>query len=621
MNRYPLWKYIVLIIFVVFGLLYALPNFFGEVPVLQITGSEGAPVTANTLTTVRSTLQQANLPFQSMQQKANGLLVVHFASVAEQLKAKAAVQTRLGNNYVVAQNLLGMTPKWLKALGAQPMKLGLDLRGGMHFLLQVDVDAVIKKQQQENIHQFAKTLRTANLRYAGIRLEKNGALLIKFRSDKVRNQAQSKLQREYPGYVITDLTQGQELYLQVSMSPVALANSRKYTMSQTITVLRNRIDALGVAEPHISQQGLDRIVVELPGVQDMALAKQMLGGNATLEFHLVDAQHDLQSAVNGMVPMGSTLYHMSDGSPILLKNQSVLSGKSISFASAGFDQTGQPAVNLKLSGSEVSNFSRVTADNVGQRLAIVYVDVKKIPKVVNGKTVYVAHTIKRVISAPVIQSALGNSFQINHMNSTQEAQKLAILLKSGASPAVTYPIQEKTVGPSLGASNIKRGIISVITGFVLIVVFMAVYYRIMGLIADLALLLNVVFIVAIMSLIGVTLTLPGIAGIVLTMGMAVDANVLIFERIREELHNGSSIQAAIHAGYARAFATIVDANVTTLIVAVALFAIGSGAIQGFAVTLIVGLLTSMVTAIMGTRGIVNLLYGNKPVKKLSIGMK
>jgi len=620
-NRYPLWKYLLLIVFVLFGLIYALPNFFGEAPALQITGSEGTPVTASTISEVRESLQQTHIPFVSIAKNTNGLLVVRFASVPEQLKAKVVVQSQLGNGYVVAQNLLGLTPKWLGAIGAQPMKLGLDLRGGMHFLLQVDVDSVIQKQQKENIRNFAKTLRKANLRYAGITVDKAGSLLIKFRSETVRNTAQSTLQRDYPNYAITALTQDGGSYLRVLMSPVAVAQLRNYTMSQTLTVLRNRIDALGVAEPHISQQGLDRAVVELPGIQDMALAKQMLGGNATLEFHLVDSQHDVQSAVAGMVPAGSTLYYMTDGEPILLKTQAVLTGKAISFASAGFDQSGQPSVNLRLSGSEVSNFSRVTADNVGQRLAIVYIDIKKTPHTVKGKTVYVAHTVRRVISAPVIQSALGNSFQINHISSTQESQKLAILLKSGASPAVTYPIQERTVGPSLGATNIQHGIISVLAGFVLIVLFMAFYYRLMGLIADLALLMNVIFIVAIMSVIGVTLTLPGIAGIVLTMGMAVDANVLIFERIREELHNGSTIQAAIHSGYARAFATIVDANVTTLIVAVALFALGSGSVQGFAVTLIVGLLTSMVTAIMGTRAIVNLIYGNRSVKKLSIGMK
>jgi len=620
-NRYPLWKYIVLIVFVVFGMLYALPNFFGEVPVLQVTGAEDIPINMTTIAQVRQSLQQAQIPFSVINKRQHGPLVVRFLAVADQLKAKTIIQNRLGDSYVVAQNLLPITPKWLQSIGAKPMKLGLDLRGGMHFLLQVDVNSVLAKQQKENIHTFARTLRKANLRYAGISIDESGSLLIKFREDSVRNVAQDTLQRDYPDYIITPFEQGAQWYLRASMSPVALNQLRNYTLSQSMTVLRNRIDALGVAEPHISRQGLDRIVVELPGVQDMALAKQMLGGSATVEFHLVDWQHDVQSAVAGMIPVASTLYNMSDGSPILLQNQVVLTGKAIAYASSGFDDNGQPVVNLKLSGPEVRNFSRVTTDNVGQRLAIVYINVKEVPKVVNGKTVYVPHTVKYVISAPVIQQPLSNNVVINHMGSTQEAQRLAIFLKSGASPAVTYPIQEKTVGPSLGAKNIKLGIISVLAGFILIILFMAFYYRFMGWFANLALLMNVVFIVAIMSMIGVTLTLPGIAGIVLTMGMAVDANVLIFERIREELRNGSAIQAAIHAGYARAFATIVDANVTTLIVAIALFALGSGPVQGFAVTLIIGLLTSMITSIMGTRGIVNFIYGNKVVQRLSIGIK
>jgi preprotein translocase subunit SecD len=479
---------------------------------------------------------------------------------------------------------------------------------------------VVIKRLKSDVRNIADSLRQANLRYSGIRTTKDGFMLIKFRDANTRNNAQSSLTTSYPDYLVTPETEGADLYLKVGMSPAAITELRNYTMTQTVTVLRNRIDALGVAEPSISRQGADRIVVELPGIQDMALAKQMLGGTATLEFHMVDSQHDVQSAVNGMVPLGSRVYHMSDGSPILLKNQIVLSGNSITFAAANFDQSGQPSVNIRTAGSQVSTFNRITSSSIGQRMAIVYVETKNTPKLIKGKIVNVSRKVERVISAPVIQGALGNNFQITGLNDVNVAKNLAIQLKSGALPANMYPIQEKNVGPSLGAANIHRGIISVIAGFVLIVLFMALYYRFMGLLANLALFTNVVLIVAVMSIIGVTMTLPGIAAVVLTMGMAVDANVLIFERIREELHNGSTIQAAIHAGYERAFTTIVDANITTLIVAMALFAIGTGAIQGFAVTLIIGLVTSMITAIMGTRAIVNLVYGNRPVKKISIGM-
>ena len=620
MNRYPIWKYVLLVIILVFGILYALPMFFGEDPVLQISGGDGASVNAGTIALVKRTLQKEHIAYKSASKEENNLFVVRFDTVTDQMKAKEDVQRALGSNYVVAQNLLGVTPKWLQAIGAQPMKLGLDLRGGMHFLLQVDVNSVIEKREKSDMRTFATTLRKADIRYAGIRSANNGGLLIRFRDDNTRINALSLLQTDYPDYLITTLDQGAEKYLRVAMTPAALSTLRTYTMTQTMTVLRNRIDALGVAEPVISRQGLDRIVVELPGIQDMALAKQMLGGTATLEFHLVDSQNDVQSAVNGMVPLGSRLYRTKEGAPMLLKNQVVLTGNAITFASSSFDQSGQPSVNLRLSGPQVSNFSSVTANNIGQRLGIIFVETKNTPKMIKGKVVNVAKKVQYVLTAPVIQSALGNQFQITNMGSTQAAKNLAIQLKAGALPANMYPIQEKNVGPSLGKANVDRGVISVLAGFVLIILFMLFYYGVMGVIADLALFFNVVFIIAVMSLLGVTLTLPGIAGIVLTMGMAVDANVLIFERIREELRNGSSVQAAIHSGYARAFTTIVDANVTTLIVAMVLFGIGVGAVQGFAVTLIVGLLTSMITAIMGTRALVNLVYGNRPVKKISIGM-
>jgi preprotein translocase subunit SecD len=621
MNRYPLWKYLLLVILVSLGLLYATPNFFGDDPVLQISGVETSQMNAATQSLVTSTLQKDNLTFKSVETEDNGLLVVRFNSVPEQMKAKDILQATFGDQFVVAQNLLGITPKWLQEIGAHPMKLGLDLRGGMHFLLQVDVNGVITVRAKSDMRAIAENLRTADIRYAGIRPDTDGSLLIKFRDSATQQAAQSQLQKNYPDYQITPLTQGADLYLRLQMTAAAIEQMRDYVMTQTITVLRNRIDALGVAEPVVSREGLDRVVVELPGVQDMALAKEMLGGTATLEFHLVDAAHDMQSALAGMVPVGSRIYYMTNGQPILLQNQVVLSGSAITFAAASFDQTGQPSVDIRIAGSQVTTFAQATAANVGRQMAIVYVETKNTPSIVDGKVVNTARRVEHVISAPVIQGPLGNSFQINGMSSMQESKNLAIQLKSGALPANMYPIQEALVGPSLGSANIQRGIISIIAGFVLIVLFMMAYYRVMGIVANIALFMNVVFIVAIMSIIGVTLTLPGMAAIVLTMGLAVDANVLIFERIREELRNGMSVQAAIHAGYERAFATILDANITTLIVAFALFGIGIGAVQGFAITLIIGILTSMVTAVMGSRAIVNLIYGNRPnVKKLSIGI-
>jgi preprotein translocase subunit SecD len=616
MLKYARWKYILLLVLVLGALLYALPNFFGQAPVLQISSGEGGSLPANVTAQVNGLLSSHSLSAVSSQQQGD-LLIVRFDSVVDQSVAKSVLQNGLGDNYTVAQNLVGVSPAWLQALGAEPMRLGLDLRGGMHFLMQVDVDSVIAKREKSDVRSVADALRTNNLRYTNLSQNPDHSLFIQFKDAATRNAAQVALQKSFTDYTLTSLSQGGSEYLQMTLSPAALSALRDYTMSQTTTVLRNRIDALGVAEPIISREGLDRVVVELPGIQDMALAKQMLGGTATLEFHMVDSQHDPAS---GNVPMGSRLYSMQDGTPILLLNPVVLSGGAITFASAGFDQNGQPAVNLRISGSQVASFSQITAQNIGQRMAIVYVETKNTPQTVNGKVVNTTKKIEKVISAPVVQSALGANFQITGLASTNEAKNLSIQLKSGALPANIYPIQEQTVGPSLGANNIHRGIISVIAGFIFIVGFMAFYYRFMGIIADIALFLNVVFIVAVMSIIGVTMTLPGIAGIVLTMGIAVDANVLIFERIREELRLGMSVHNAIETGYSKAFATIIDANVTTLIVAMTLFTIGSGAVQGFAVTLIIGLLMSMLTAIMGTRALVTLVYGKKAVKKISIGL-
>ncbi len=620
LNRYPAWKYIVLIIIVIGGLIYAAPNLFGEDPAVQITGNETTQVSSATVTAAQQTLNQNKIAYNDINLIDNKV-VVRLDNLDDQQTARELLQTALGEQYSVAINLVPATPAWLAALGGSPMKLGLDLRGGVHFLLQVDVDSILQAREKNDMRAIADNLQQANIRYAGIMVAPtNDGLSIRFRDADTRSNAQALLTNKYTDYGFTTAQNNGAYLLNLTLTPSALAAVRDYTMSQTIQVLNNRVNALGVAESVVARQGLDRISVDLPGVQDTAQARQILGGNATLEMHLVDDTADLQSAQQGMVPLGDSLYHMMDGSPIVLKTQVVLTGDAITNATAGFDQNGQAAVNIRATGAQIPEFHRITGENIGKRMAIVLIDVKNTTTNVNGQMVNQTQKVQTVISAPVIQSALPGDFQVTGLGSTQMAQNLAIKLRSGTTPANMYPLQELLVGPTLGKANIHYGLLSVVIGFVVIALFMLFYYRLFGLFAVIALAMNLVLIVALMSMIGFTLSLPGMAAIVLTVGMAVDANVLIFERIREELRNGTSPQAAIHAGYERAFATIIDANVTTLIVAIVLFALATSNIKGFAITLIVGLITSMITAIMGTRGLVNLVYGGRNIKKLSIGI-
>ncbi|MBX9705042.1 MAG: protein translocase subunit SecD [Gammaproteobacteria bacterium] len=621
LNRYPLWKYILLIAIVLLGILYALPNAFRDDPSVQLSARNGNNLDPAVITQVQAALQQAQISTQGIDSSNPEQLVVLFQSLDDQLKAKDALQAALGTNYSIAVNMATTAPKWLLALGAQPMKLGLDLRGGVHFLLQVDVNSVITQQEKGDIRAIALALRNANIRYSGIRPQQDASLYIMFPTRDAMNQAQGLIQQQFPNYSAQTSQSGSNYYVTARLTPAALTQLRDYIMSQTITVLNNRVNALGVAEAMVARQGLDQISVDLPGVQDTAQASQILGGNATLEMHLVDQNADLSAATHGIVPLGSKLYYMDNGQPIVLYNQVILTGDAITNATAGFDQNGAPAVDIRATGSQVPEFHRITGENIGKQMGIVLINVDTLPQNINGKMVNVQKRTETVINAATIQSALPGSFQVTGLSSPQMSKNLAIQLRSGTTPANLIPIQERVVGPSLGESNIHHGLVSIIAGFILIVVFMTFYYRVFGLIANMALMLNLVLIVALMSLIGFTLSLPGMAGVVLTLGMAIDANVLIFERVREELRNGVTVQAAIHAGYDRAFATIVDANVTTLIVAVVLFALASAAIQAFAITLIVGLLTSMTTSILGTRAIVNLLYGSKNVKQLPIGIK
>lgn len=621
LNKFPLWKNIMLIAIIVLGFLYAAPNLYGDDPAVQVSGNKGdVQITPQQVQQVQAVLAKNNLTYKSLKASQNTMLI-RFRDTDSQFKAQSLLKPLIGPNYTVAVNLAPAYPSWLHAIGAQPVKLGLDLRGGIQLLIEVDVQGVVSKRLDGMVKSISDNMRTESIRYISIIKNANNQMVLTFRDADMLNKAKVALPK-YFADINFEQPKNNPLQLIGTPSPAFLQNVQQYAIEQTITKLRNRINELGIAEPVVQQQGANRISVDLPGVQDSARAKQILGATATVELHLVDKSTDVNTVLtSGIAPAGSKIYRMENGAPILLYSQVVLSGNSITSAASSFGEDGKPIVNVTLGGGGEAYFTSVTRQNIGNQLAIVFVETKTADVMVDGKPTKVHKRVERVLSAPVIQSALPNNFQITGINDPLEARNLALLLRAGAMPANVDIIQERVVGPSLGQENIHMGILSVIVAFILIVIFMALYYRLFGLFADLALALNLVLIVAILSILGATLTLPGIAGIVLTVGMAVDANVLIFERIREELRNGASPQAAIHAGFARAFGTIVDANVSTLIVAVVLFSVGTGPVQGFAVTLMIGILTSMFTAIMFTRGLTNLVYGGRPVKKLSIGMQ
>lgn len=618
-NKYPLWKNLVLIALAVVAFVYALPNWYSEEPAVQISSQAEAYDPIVLEPKVKELLDTANVPYTKVATDGERL-EIRFSSTDIQLHARDVIQKGLNADYTVALNLLPSTPRWLTAIRAEPMKQGLDLRGGVHFLLEVDVDSVINRRYEGLLKTTGQTLREAGIRYSKLKFIPKNGVEVGFKTQALRDGALTVLKDKSPALEYTT-TKG-TLSLMIVLPASELETIRQNTIEQTMTILRKRVNELGVAEAVVQQQGTTRVAVDLPGIQDAARANQILGGTATLQFHLVDAENDpLNAKQTGVVPMDSKLYSMN-GYPILLKRQVVLNGDSITSATSSFDQeTAGPSVSIQLGGGGETFFTKVTRENVGKRLAIVYVESKTVLQSIGDKMEHVVHREERVISAPVINSALGNSFQITGITDTKEATNLALLLRAGALPTVIYPIEERTVGPSLGKENIHRGMVSLAVGMGLILIIMLVYYRLFGVVANIALLFNLIFLCALLSILGATLTLPGIAGIVLTVGMAVDANVLIYERIREELRLGVSIQAAIHAGYERAFATILDANITTFIVAVVLFSIGTGPVRGFAVTLSIGLLTSMITGVTYTRAIVNAIYGNrKNIKKLSIGI-
>lgn len=618
MNRYSSWKYILILIVVVVGIIYALPNLYGSAPALQISASSAtAEVSELTELQVNIALDDANIESVSME-LGDGRLTIKFADEETQLSAKDVLQEALGRSHVIALNLAPNTPDWLRNLGAEPMFLGLDLRGGVHFLMEVDMEAAVKTSEDRYVSDIRTLLRENKVRYKTITRNDEGGLLVRYRDAVQKIDGERLIKDNFRDLDVID-TKTEAPETRLILNPNVVKETQKNALQQNITTLRKRVNELGVAEPVIQQQGLKRIVVQLPGVQDTARAKEILGATATLEFRLVDDDHSVQDAIDGPVPAGSRLYNNRSGGQILLKKRVMLTGDYIIDAASGIDQqSGGPDVSITLDGKGAKAMSNATRDNVGRRMAVVFIETKTETVEEDGEMVKKKRKIEEVINAATIREQLGKRFHITGLGSTMEARNLALLLRAGALAAPIEIVEERTVGPSLGKDNIAKGFDSVAIGFILVLIFMAIYYRVYGLFADVALTLNLVLIVSLLSLLQATLTLPGIAGIVLTVGMAVDANVLIFERIREEIRNGNSPQASIHAGYEKAFSTILDANITTLIAALVLFSFGSGPIKGFAVTLSLGIMCSMFTAIMVTRALVNLTYGGRKLDKLRI---
>ena len=610
MNRYPLWKYVLIALAIAVGGLYALPNLFGEAPAVQVSVAKtGMRLDAASTERVEAALKAANIAADSVRLDGNSIKA-RFTDTETQLKAKDAIQKALNPNaddasYVVALNLISRSPPWLTSMHASPMYLGLDLRGGVHFMLQVDMAAALTKRVESLTGDLRVTLREKNQRHGGI--SRNGQTIeVRFRDSATADAAKALITEQFPELLAVLSPDGTEMKMTATVNPVAARKVQEQALKQNITTLHNRINELGVAEPVIQQQGLDRIVVQLPGVQDTAKAKDILGRTATLELRLVDESAEGKAALEGgPVPFGAERFFERDGRPVIVKKQVVLTGDSLTDAQPGFDsQTQQPKVDLTVNAKGGRIMLEVSRENLKKRMAIVLFE--------KGKG--------EVLTAPQIQGDLGNRFQISGAMSTVEANDLALLLRAGSLAAPMEIIEERTIGPSLGAENIAKGFNSVIWGFVAVALFMCAYYLLFGVISSLALGFNLLLLVAVLSMLQATLTLPGMAAMALVLGMAIDANVLINERIREELRNGASPQAAIHAGYDRAWATIIDSNVTTLIAGLSLLAFGSGPVQGFAVVHCLGILTSMFSGVFFSRGVVNLWYGRqKKLKSVSIG--
>ena len=615
LNRYPLWKNLMVIFLVAIGILYALPNLYGEDPAVQISGTRGQEANSSVLSEVQTVLKDNHLTTKSVVLE-NGSILVRFDNTDAQLLAKDKITEKLGTNYSVALNLAPATPKWLSSIGGNPMKWGLDLRGGVRFLMEVDMNSALTKRQEQLQDSLRTELRKEKYQYSAIKSAENFSTIVSLVNPEQLSDVQRYLRKQHPTLDIRAISDNT---LSLALSDAALNEARESAIEQNLSILRKRVTELGVAEAVIQRQGAERIVVELPGVQDTARAKEILGATATLEFRLVNGNANLEAAARGMVTSDSEVKYDRNNRPIVLYKRAVLGGEHITNASSGVDQnTSRPQVSVTLDSEGGEIMSQTTRANIQKPMATLYVEYKDSGKKdENGKTILQKH--EEVINVATIQGRFGSQFQITGIDSPAEAQNLAVLLRSGALIAPIQIVEERTIGPSLGAQNVEQGLQASFWGLMVVVVFMIIYYRKFGIIADIALIANIVLLVGLMSLLpGATLTMPGIAGIVLAVGMSVDANVLIFERIKEEIRNGRPIQQAINEGYNGAFSSIFDANLTTILTAVALYAVGTGPIKGFAITLSLGIAISMFTAITGTRAIVNFLYGGKRIDKLSI---
>ncbi|ETX09735.1 preprotein translocase subunit SecD [Marinomonas ushuaiensis DSM 15871] len=616
LNKYPLWKYLLILLVLALGLLYAFPNLYPDDPALQLSAQKTTTVVdEQTLQQAKNALAKANIELKEAElTSAGGTL--RFNSGEDQLAAKPVVAAALGESFITALNLVPTTPDWLSSLGAGPAKLGLDLRGGVHFLLEVDTPAAVKQRLEVTSSEMKAALRSDRIRYRSVTVE-DGVLSIRFLQEADLSLAENLLEDDFSEYRFDTRQDGSDFYLEVAFTEAATKEIEAYALQQNLTTLRNRVNELGVAEPLVQRQGSNRIVVELPGVQDTAAAKRIIGATANLEFRLEAGLEDNGSDVEVLT------FRDGSGRTARLERDLITTGESVSDASSSFDENGQPQVNISLDSKGGKQMTKVTRAAVGRNMAVVFIEHKSRTRVVEQEDGTLeelrrSYSEKGIISLATIQTTLGNSFRITGLDSPRESSELALLLRAGALAAPMYFVEERTIGPSLGAENIKLGVSSAQIGLLVVMLFMLLYYKVFGLFANVSLALNIILLMACMSLLSATLTLPGIAGIVLTMGMAVDANVLIFSRIKEELANGVPNQQAIHSGFNRAFTTIFDANITTLLVAVILFAVGTGPVKGFAVTLSLGIITSMFTAIVVTRAQVNLVYGGRKNKKLYI---
>lgn len=619
LNKYPLWKNLVILIALVIGFIYALPNLFPDDHAIQITGARSSTkVNSTVLDRAVKALESEGIEVKSSTLQDRDALI-RLTNGDDQLQARPIVQAALSNDYLVALNMAASTPDWLKSLGAGPMKLGLDLRGGVHFLLEVDMVTAVNQRLEALSSQIKGELREERIRYRGGDVEGDRQIVLSFRDAAGRSEAFDLIRAQYNQFLMDERTVDGERQIVLSLSEAEVRSIQEYALEQNLTTIRNRVNELGVAEPLVQRQGADRIIVELPGVQDTAQAKRVLGATANLEFRM-EARQDASA---GEVEEFS--FRDNPQRSARLERDIITTGNNVANAQQAFDENGQPQVNITMDSVGGDQMNRATRNAIGRRMAVLFIEFRTETenRMVDGELTSVDKRVveKGIISLATVQSALGSSFRITGLDSIPEAAELALLLRAGALAAPMYFVQERTIGPSLGQKNIDAGVMSVALGFGLVLLYMLVYYRGFGLIANVALSLNLMLLIACMSILSATLTLPGIAGIVLTVGMAVDANVLIFERIREELKAGLPPQSAINSGYSRAFVSIFDANITTLLVAVILFAMGSGPVKGFAVTLCLGILTSMFSGLMVSRSIVNFVYGGRKIEKLSIGGK